>query len=109
MLEGLYKIKYRTPDREGSGICVIKDGQVVGGGDVLFFTGHFKERGRWLVGDLQAKRYAPVSEASSIQGLDAFHIHLEGSVSDGLISLSAQIAEAPSLRVQAQLTHLRDV
>ncbi len=55
-----------------------------------------------------SQTYAPVSEASPILGLDAFHVHLEGSASDGLISLSAQIAEAPNFLVHANLTHLRD-
>lgn len=109
MLEGLYKIKYRTPEREGFGICVLKDGQVVGGGDVLYFTGHYTERGHWLVGDLQAKRHAPVSEASPILGLDAFHVHLEGSAYGGFMQVSAQIAEAPNISVHANLTHLPDL
>ena len=106
LIEGLYKFLFSTPRSEGSGICVFKTGHIVGGGDIVFGVGTYKENGNHVSGDVHAMRHARAGKPSPILGLDEFHLHLDGLIYCGFGLFSATIAEAPDILVHATLKNI---
>ena len=97
MQEGLYRIRYRTPLGESGGVCMFQKGQIVGGGQVLYIVGTYEVRGTRFTGEFVARKHANVRDLSPVLGLNDFHVHLEGTVTDGYGQLTGTIVERPDI------------
>ena len=97
MLEGLYRIRYDTPHGEGGGVCIFQQGQMVGGGQVLYIVGTYEVQGNRFTGELVGRKHAKVRDLSPVLGLDDFHMRLEGLVTDGYGQLTGTIRERPDI------------
>jgi|GEM_PF-4045492 hypothetical protein len=106
MLEGLYKVKFRTGGDEGSCVCLFKNGRIAGGGAVMYYVGEYHLSGNTFTADIVATRHANKKQASPIMGLDTFHMKIEGIQSGGYAQVIAKIVEVPDVTMMASLTRL---
>jgi hypothetical protein len=109
MLDGLYKVKFRTGGDEGTCVCLFKNGRIAGGGAVMYYTGEYHVTGNTFTGDLVATRHANKKQAAPIMGLDSFHMKIEGIQSGGYAQIIAKVPEVPDLILMASLTRLSEV
>jgi hypothetical protein len=109
MLEGLYKVKFRSGSDEGHCICLFKDGKIAGGGAVMYQIGTYHVSGNHFTADVLAKRHAGKNYPSPIFGLDQFHMKLEGIFSGGYAQVIGKIPEVPGVTIMASLARLDEM
>jgi hypothetical protein len=109
MLEGLYKVKFRTGADEGFCICLFKGGRVSGGGSVMYYVGSYQFDGSRFTIELEAKRHAKKSKPSPVLGLDEFHMTMEGMSAGAYAQAIGKIAEVPEAVFMANFAHLCDI
>ena len=108
MLEGLYKVKFRTGGDDGSCICLFKGGRVTGGGSVMYYLGSYQFDGNHFTMELEAKRHAKKSKPSPVLGLDEFHLTMEGISSGAFAQAVGKILEVPEAVFMANFARLCD-
>jgi len=105
MIQGFYRVHYHLPKRQGFCICVLKAGQIAGGGGLMHYTGSYKQIGRQFVGEMHAKMHAGVSE-TVFHGLKDFYLQLSGMVCGGYGQIAGEIVEVPDAVVRATISRL---
>jgi hypothetical protein len=108
MLEGLYKVKFRTGGDAGSCICLFKNGQITGGGAAMYYLGTYKVEGERFTGEMTARRHAKRDKPSPILGLDEFHLKMEGIHSGGYAQVVGTILEVKGAILTASFSRLGD-
>lgn len=69
MLEnGKYSTWFRTPLGEGTGVVLLRDGEITGGDTVLAYKGTYSQDGDAFTVDIATKRHTPGQ--SSVFGID---------------------------------------
>jgi hypothetical protein len=105
VIEGIFKVCYRMPKRTGSCICVLKSGQIAGGGGLMHYTGTYEQRGRQITCEVHARKHANSTE-TLFDGIEEFHIQFDGTVRDGYGQMNGVITEIPDAQVQASISRL---
>jgi hypothetical protein len=106
MLQGLYKVKFRSSSDEGSCVCLFKDGRIAGGGAVMYYVGTYQVVGNHFTAEIVAKRHAKRNKPSPLMGLEEFHMTMEGIFSGAYAQLIGRIPEVPDAVLMANLTRL---
>lgn len=106
MIEGLYKVKFRTDADEGSCVCLFHRGRVAGGGSVMYYVGTYQFDGNRFTAELDAKRHAKKSKPSPVLGLDEFHMTLEGLFSGPYAQAIGRISEVPEAVFMVNFAYL---
>lgn len=106
MIEGLYKVKFRTGADEGSCICLFHGGRVAGGGSVMYYVGRYTVDGNRFSLDLEAKRHAGRNKPSPVLGLDEFHMTMDGMSAGPYAQAIGKILEVPEAVFMANFAYL---
>lgn len=108
MIEGLYKVKFRTGADEGSCICLFRSGRIAGGGSVMYYVGTYQFEGNRFTASLEAKRHAKKTKPSPVLGLDEFRMTLEGLFSGPYAQAIGMITEVPEAVFMVNFSYLCD-
>jgi hypothetical protein len=109
MLQGLYKVKFRSGGDEGSCVCLFREGHIAGGGAVMYYLGSYEVTdGNHFVAEMEAKRHTQ-KKTSPIMGLDEFHMTMEGIYSGAYAQVVGRIVEVPEAVLLANLVRLSEI
>src|SRR6201995_3643716 len=108
MDNGLYKVRSETPRGNGTGVVVLKDGNIWGGDSSMFYTGTYTLDGETFNGQLITKVHTIAPHKPSIFGRDIVHITLEVTFSRDYAEVTGSAREVPDVPFKAELTWLND-
>jgi hypothetical protein len=114
MLNGLYKVGFKTQLGEGFGVVVLKDGVVSGGDSSMYYTGSYTDNDGSFVAEVRADTHTKISGIAPVFGVSPVNIKLEGSISSAgpksanAIDLVGTSPDAPGIKFAAKMTRLTD-
>jgi hypothetical protein len=103
---GKYSAWFRTPLGEGTGIVVLKDGEITGGDTILAYTGSYTQDGDVFSVDLATKRHS-VGQLS-VFGIDNVDLTLQGKSTGRVASCRGKSKQAPGMAFEATLIRMAD-
>lgn len=103
---GSYSAWFRTPEGEGTGIVVIKDGRLTGGDTVIAYDGSYTQDGDKFTATITTRRYA--QGQPSVFGIDNVDLTLSGKSTSTSASGSGTAKQAPGLRFEVTLIRIDD-
>lgn len=105
MKSGLYKVAFRTPLGQGTGVVFLDSGRVNGGDAAMYYVGSYSEDGNSFTANLAVKTHSQIG-VTTVFGRDNVSIDLRGSVKGDKISAAGTSPQAPGIQFQADLTLL---
>lgn len=78
MIEGLFKVAFRTPRGSGSGVISILNEQFEGGDSCIYYYGTLHENNGAITAHLEARRHSP--GMASVFGVDNVSADLAGTI-----------------------------
>jgi hypothetical protein len=107
MLEnGNYSAWFRTSLGEGTGVVMLKDGEITGGDTVLAYTGSYSQDGNVFTVDIATKRHTPGQ--LSVFGIDNVDLTLVGKSTPTVASCRGTSRQAPGMAFGATLIRITD-
>jgi hypothetical protein len=107
MLEnGNYSAWLRTSLGEGTGVVMLKDGEITGGDTVLAYTGSYSQDGNVFTVDIATKRHTPGQ--LSVFGIDNVDLTLVGKSTPTVASCRGTSRQAPGMAFEATLIRITD-
>ena len=107
MLEnGNYSAWFRTSLGEGTGVVMLKDGEITGGDTVLAYTGSYSQDGNVFTVDIATKRHTPGQ--LSVFGIDNVDLTLVGKSTPTVASCRGTSRQAPGMAFEATLIRIAD-
>lgn len=103
MKKGLYKVSFKTPMGQGTGVVVIADGTIKGGDRAMYYIGAFQEVDNQVTATLRIGKHTDVPGSASVFGLNDVNLKLQGTSTVNSAFLQGSAAEAPSVLFSAQL------
>lgn len=104
MLNGLFKLWFKSAKGDGGSVCVFKDGRIAGGGTLMWYTGHYDQKAMNFWGEVRVKRHAQY--AAPLFGLDEFALMFEGLAYGQYAQFTARVRGHPELQMEGTLTRL---
>lgn len=101
MENGIYKFRFWTPHRVGTGVVVLSGGLFRGGDTIAAYSGRYRIEGDQFFCDFRLVRHSQ-GMAFVILAEDA-NASLQGPWADNHARLSGNIAEVPGLVVKAEM------
>ncbi len=108
MIDGLYKVHFKTPLGYGSGVVHLLDGRVRGGDAGLYYTGTYEVSGDSFGATVLTARHTPTPGLGSVFGVDSASIELTGTILPGVLTTKGTAAIAPGVTFDAVLTRIAD-
>jgi len=107
MLEnGKYSAWFRTALGEGTGVVLLKDGEIIGGDTVLAYTGSYSQDGDVFTVDIATRRHSPGQ--LSVFGIDNVDLTLEGKSSGRVASCRGTTRQPPCMAFEATIIRMTD-
>jgi hypothetical protein len=103
---GSYSAWFRTSLREGTGIVVLEDGKLTGGGTVLAYTGTYFQNGDRFSASIRTQRHTPGQP--SVFDIDDVDLTLTGKSTPTMASCTGTAKQAPDLTFRATLIPMAD-
>ena len=107
MLEnGKYSVWFRTPLGEGTGVVLLRDGELTGGDTVLAYTGSYDQDGNAFSVNIATRRHSPGQ--LSVFGIDNVDLTLEGKTAGRVGSCRGTTRQAPGMTFEATIIRMTD-
>jgi hypothetical protein len=103
MLEGLYKVEFKTPLGAGSGVVFAREGKMWGGDAGLFYTGSYTESGADVIATVSTDRHTAYPGTTSVFGRDQVQIKLSGKMNGDSGVFQGSSPQAPGVGFTAAL------
>jgi len=108
MRNGLYKVAFRTPRGEGSGVVHLQDGKLHGGDSMQYYVGEYHAEGDHFRADVASKEHSRYPGMQSVFGVPTAHISLTGKFQGDTGTFDGTAREAPGVKFTATLTRICD-
>jgi hypothetical protein len=108
MEEGLYKVTFQTPLGQGTGVVVLRGGQVSGGDSLMYYTGSYTLTDGQIDAQLLTDTHSNTPGMGSVLGVPKARLRLTGKFSGQSAQLSGSSPDAPGISFQALLDRLAD-
>lgn len=104
---GLYSISFKDAAgrAEGSGVVVLHDGVLLGGDDVLFYSGSYQQKSNRFKATVTTSRHT--EGRASLFGLEEVAISFAGTIVRSSASGFGASANFPEVRLEVRLTFER--
>lgn len=106
MREGLYRMSFATPTTTGLAVIVLRDGHILGGDPLLYYSGSYSVDGDTAEADIETERHARSTEGRSPFGFDHVHIHITATFSGDLGQFTGKTPQAPGVPLNGILKFL---
>lgn len=103
---GKYSAWYRTPLGEGTGIVVLRDGNVSGGDTVIAYSGSYRQHGDTFSADIAIKRHT-VGQMT-VFGIDDVEISLTGKSTATVASCRGKSKPEPGIEMEVTMVRMTD-
>jgi hypothetical protein len=109
MIEGLYKVTYKTPLGEGTGVVTVLGGRIRGGTHSTYYTGTYTlgEDGRFEA-QIDIDIHTVVPGLTWVLGVPRARLSLTGRFTGQSAKMTGTSPDAPGIGMQARLTRLAD-
>ena len=101
-----YSVWFRTPEGEGHGVILLRDGDVSGGDNISSYAGTYVQDGDKFVATIAVKRHT--QGLPSVFGIDNVDITLSGKSTPTTASCFGTAKQAPGTTLQATLIRIVD-
>ena len=108
MLNGLYKVHFRTPLGAGDGVAVLENGLLRGGDSMMYYVGTYAQNDGAFSANLRVDVHSPDVEMRSVLGAGQADLALSGSSAGTSATVSGSSPQAPGIAFSATLTRLSD-
>jgi hypothetical protein len=105
LVNGLYRLSFRTPLGEGAGVAVLRDGKLFGGNSYHCFAGSYVVVGQHVSAQFETQRHSEGAE--SLIGLDAMLLTVTGELTDDGMSGRGVSDKVPGVVIAFDLKLLK--
>ncbi len=106
MDNGLYKVRFETPNGIGTGVVVLHDGHLWGGDSSMFYHGTYTLGTDTFHADIVTNVHTIAPHKPSIFGRDIVHIAIDGHYLHDSAHVTGLAREVPDVPFKASLTRL---
>jgi hypothetical protein len=108
--DGLYKVSFRTPLGEGSGVLYANKGQLHGGDSMMFYVGNVEPTGEGgaFKATVQVETHSQQAGMASVLGVPRATLTLTGKAVGDEFDATGTAPEARGVSFTARLRRLRD-
>lgn len=108
MAEGFYTMTFETPLGVGSGVIYLHDGKAHGGDASMYYRGTYEVEGDTLRASVAIGTYVKQHVPTSVFGVDAANLTVQGNISGSQIAGTATAAQAPGVVMKLTLNRIAD-
>ena len=103
---GSYSVWFRTPQGEGTGVVVLKDGKLIGGDTGIAYTGSYVQEGDKFTASIATERHT--QGQPSAFGIDEIDLTITGKSTPTTASCTGIAKQVPDLTFEATLIRMAD-
>jgi hypothetical protein len=107
LINGLYRLSFRTPLGDGAGVAVLRDGLLFGGNSYHCFVGSYVVVGQHVSAQFETQRHT--EGAASLIGLDAMVLAVTGELTGYGMSGRGVSDKVPGVVIAFDLALLKAV
>lgn len=106
MIDGFYKVEFRTPLGGGGGVVTLANGVIHGGDSAIYYFGTYTVQGDHFVADAKTARHSNAPGMANVFGRDQVDIKITGTITGDRIEATGQSPQAPGVSFNAILSRL---
>jgi len=105
LVNGLYRLSFRTPLGEGAGVAMLLNGQLFGGNSYHCFQGSYVVLGQHVSAQFETRRHT--EGAASLIGLDSMVLNITGELTGKGMSGRGVSDKVPGVVIAFELALLK--
>lgn len=106
--DGLYRVSFRTPQGQGTGVASLQKGKLRGGDSMMAYVGSYNEAKGSFEADVRVYQHSQVPGMTSAIGVNEADLHISGTVQGSNVSGTGQAPQVPGVVLQVGLERLHD-